>query len=461
MGVFERISGTLLSLFSVGPKSTPGLAVNLGAAPGTPPYNPVWFGLTDIYWDPGNSSTLASDSNDGQSTTTPILTWAELVRRYGSSSPTMNYAQTTTVHLMSVQPAGQDPAFLHPHMSGGADYLMDGNLGMTNPGAAFTIGVGDLSGGFGFAGATPTAGGTQMVLAGVPAYVTQGCLLENTTRGSYAFVDSVSAGNASLTQPQTKTSLTTFAGGFPLPVVDNDWASGDSVTVWTLPSVNVKSWASFGSGDANSGTPSGMVLLRLTIGGGVGMHGWTSVHAWSCVQLTAGATLGPSSGSGYIMGCLMLGAIDASVGTVTMFGGSCRGASTWVIGNSVGNSASNWNNNACLHGTVTVAGNLSVGPSFHDGSIIVAEQSSVRQLATLFGSFALTVTSGATWLNQTGSTYALTLLTSGALKLGGATTGTSYAGGVWTDGVTITTAHLDANNGLQNPRSGARFTNGT
>lgn len=31
--------------------------------------------------------------------------------------------------------------------------------------------------------------------------------------------------------------------------------------------------------------------------------------------------------------------------------------------------------------------------------------------------------------------------------------------GVWTDGVTITAANLDTNNGLQDPATGARFCN--
>ena len=50
-------------------------------------------------------------------------------------------------------------------------------------------------------------------------------------------------------------------------------------------------------------------------------------------------------------------------------------------------------------------------------------------------------------------------LTTGTLKLGTSTTGSYYTSGtgLWTGGVTITPANLDANNGLQDPITGARF----
>jgi len=43
------------------------------------------------------------------------------------------------------------------------------------------------------------------------------------------------------------------------------------------------------------------------------------------------------------------------------------------------------------------------------------------------------------------------------LMLAGATTGTAYSAGVFTDGVAITPANLDTYNGLFNPRTGARY----
>jgi hypothetical protein len=43
--------------------------------------------------------------------------------------------------------------------------------------------------------------------------------------------------------------------------------------------------------------------------------------------------------------------------------------------------------------------------------------------------------------------------------MGTSTTGTKYAAGVWADGITITPANLDTNDGLQAPLTGARFCN--
>jgi hypothetical protein len=66
----------------------------------------------------------------------------------------------------------------------------------------------------------------------------------------------------------------------------------------------------------------------------------------------------------------------------------------------------------------------------------------------VFGGGILRNATGATWANA---------LKMAALKLDGATTGTSYASGTFTDGRSLTSANLDTYNGLQDPRSGARF----
>ena len=72
------------------------------------------------------------------------------------------------------------------------------------------------------------------VVFAVPGYVVAGVLLENVTRSSYAFVDSVTGGVASLSQPQTAASILQTAI-VPAPVVDNDWAPGDTIAAIVAP----------------------------------------------------------------------------------------------------------------------------------------------------------------------------------------------------------------------------------
>src|SRR5271155_1444494 len=76
---------------------TPSCSGSAGAAPGTAAYNPSWYALTNIYWDPAGTSG-GNDTNSGEEGA-PVLTWAEIIRRYGSFTPIMPYGQTTIVHM--------------------------------------------------------------------------------------------------------------------------------------------------------------------------------------------------------------------------------------------------------------------------------------------------------------------------------------------------------------------------
>src|ERR1700685_576267 len=102
------------------------------SAPGTPSWNPGWYAMTDIYWDPSG----ANGGNDGNSGAvgSPVLTFAEITRRYGSTRPRLNQGQSTTIHLLSSQTSDVDTVFFEPYVSGGGQITMDGTLGMTQVG---------------------------------------------------------------------------------------------------------------------------------------------------------------------------------------------------------------------------------------------------------------------------------------------------------------------------------------
>lgn len=62
--------------------------------------------------DPSNASGRASDSNDGATSLTPLLTYKSLYQRWGTTSP--NLGQNTTITQMSDQPDFSDPVVLSP-----------------------------------------------------------------------------------------------------------------------------------------------------------------------------------------------------------------------------------------------------------------------------------------------------------------------------------------------------------
>src|SRR5208282_3180830 len=66
-------------------------------APGTPAYNPNWYAAGNIYLDPVSGN----DSNDGLSSGTAIKTAAEMIRRFGSTSPYLN--ASLTINQLSTQ----------------------------------------------------------------------------------------------------------------------------------------------------------------------------------------------------------------------------------------------------------------------------------------------------------------------------------------------------------------------
>jgi hypothetical protein len=450
----------------------------LGAPPSSGPIVPASWTITNWYVDPQNTTTCASDTNSGTAATCtggcsgsvctsgigPIVTFGELIyHRLGTPSPQIPYGQSVTFNLLSPQTAGVDAIFFEPFLSGGGQAIFTGFAALTSPGATFASG--NLSGGFGYSGATPTAGGTPMVIAGVPSYVVAKTLLYNSARTSYAFVDSVLSTNATMQQPQTSASTTTTTA-IPSPAVDNDWVAGDTITPYTLPLVNMKRWSPVGSDLTSGGQPtSGWVLFtRIYDPSGATTSAYnfftqSAINVLSIDQIDTRldfSILGGRSSSSYAIGCTVQGQL---LGVIYGFGIYGGGYATGAQLSGAGGETIT--NNALIHGSVVVSSLALVGNVFADGTWSVFPGGTVDATAIFFGSYNVTVDPGATYWNNTGSTFALkALLTTGTLKLGTATTGSSYnpGTGIWTSAVSITPANIDTNSGLQDPISGARFT---
>jgi hypothetical protein len=431
------------------------------SAPGAPSYNPTWYAATAVYFDPGGLFG-GSDENLGTSPLSPLATWQEVVRRYGSDCPQFNYGQSCSYFQMSGQPLSQDEVFFTPKLSGGGQALLI--VYLVSAGADFVAGA--LGGGYGYAGAVPSAGGTMMTMATVPSYVTAKTLLENVTRGSYAVVDSVAGGTAKLAQPHTKSSLTQTALTVG-PTADNDWAPGDVIRAWTCQNCNLGRWAPQGGDEVNfQACWGGVYFARIPDTNGAQLSTFSAIGdcnttVFSCCVVDCALQGATREGRNNVhalsfQNCFVAGTISLYGANIFFFGGVSN------QGLEDNGNACAVLNNAALHGASTFAGvrtSLSSGV-FSDGTLDIYSPS-VYATSFVWGSYALAVFPGAAYINSTGSTFALkAALTSGAITWSGTlATGTSYAAGVWTDGVNLTPANLDAHGGLQNPPTGARICN--
>jgi hypothetical protein len=426
-------------------------------APGTPGYNPFWYAATTIYVDPQNSSGHASDFNPGTSSSTPLLTWAEVVRRYGSFSPEFNYGQSCTYTFLSGQTAGTDPIFFEPRVSGGGYAVLMGTLTAVGVPQSITVN----------ASLTRGAPGNLLTLANLTGGAAN-LLVVNTTRSSQAFIDSVGA-TTIMQQPQTTASLTTIT--VPVPIEDNAWATSNTVQLYSLLSLNLKRWRPVGGDETAGGVPSSGWVFYVDI---VDISGASTASAYlfgsACtsnvlVNCIIGTRLHVSAEGGrgfsglYVNGCSLIGAAFVGAAEAAFYGGALK-----VGGNFFG--VPTFTNDVILHGTVqALEGSLDLGNVFCDGTVNAGSAPSgglgnIQASGSVWGSFSLNVAPGSAYINATGSTFAAhALLTSGTIKLNGATTGTSYISGQWTNDITITPANLDTYVGLQDPRSGARIAN--
>lgn len=423
--------------------------------------------VTDWYWDPANASGQASDANSGTSVGAPLLTWTGLISKYGTDRPLLPYGQSATVHQLSAQPAAQDPVFAEARVAGGSQFILDCRAAWVNAGAAFPAGA--LGGGFGYAGAVATAGGTPMTMAAVPGYVVANTLLFNSTRQSYAFVDSVAGGTAKLSQPQTLASLLTPTA-VPFPSVDNDWAANDSIQPITLPNVNLKRWGAVG-GDLTAGIqPCAAWVIGASVADSSGNGNSEYPLQNHCANTVMSLCLFPgrvhaSSDQGrgfglYLLGCVVRTAMPFfGGGQMAVFGGILNVPSALA-------GTLEFLNNVIVHGAWGPATGaqivVSTGGAFSDGplTVQVAAQVTTGGGVKLWGSFSVVMNANATFL--AGAAFATNaLLTNGALSfandahnnIGTAVTDSGVPYGPFL----LTPANLDLYGGLQNLNTGARF----
>jgi len=216
---------------------------------------------TQATWaiDPQNVSGTASDANSGEGgvgSTVALLSFREVVRRWGSNRPVLN--QVTTVTYLS---SGTAADTVDVQAKG------EGALVFQGPGSTGTpLFSGVIAGHVAFSTAT---GIPESITAYAGAAVGQ--MVVNTTRAnSVAFVLAVSGGVATLAQPQAPSTVS----GAGAPVTT--WANGDAIHAFVLPAVFVARASYEASAFAS---PAGVAFQHLNVSGlfpwiGGGFSSW-------------------------------------------------------------------------------------------------------------------------------------------------------------------------------------------
>ena len=461
-----------------------GFSSTPGGPPGTAAYNPTWYAATDLYWDPGNACSCASDTNSGTSSGAPVLTFKEMVRRWGSRSPMLTPGQATTIHVLSSQTSGMatsDPI---------------GTFSPSAPNGMIAI-VGTLKAvGSSFSGSTVTQisranpGNDFSVLlgtAGVTNGAAVGQLLYDSTvsGGSYCWIDSLTGSGATLTavctNPFLGSGLTTPTNN-PSTAAPNgsSWSSGDTLQLYTAPTVyaDVLSFnqgsASGSSGSSTTGVAwvqglnfgdtattagSSSVTLRFTQQGVVSL-----VSSQALLQVYSDSTGAPldnrilcsfAPNGAWISGIdLYGGAVGTTAAYLTTVGGALNVQLRYDI---------------ILHGSTTIgSGALTSAYNVHvpSGATVIVQSAGAMSLraggfnGALWGAGTVQPYQGGLVVNRSGSTWAATVLMA-ALKLtsNALTTGTVYSGTSFTNSVSITSANIDTYGAIFDVNSGARFTN--
>jgi hypothetical protein len=181
--------------------------------------------------DQSNKSGAASDLNPGTARAKPLLTFKELIRRWGgTTAPTLTGA-TCTITFMSGSPDATDPIII-------AALCNQCFLTVTADAPAATA-TGALAGVVANSIAT-----NQALNATLPAGTVAGSLIQNTSRAnSFARAfKNLGGNNWQISQPINPPALPATQ---PTPVQNNAWANGDTVNIFPPATNAVGSTAVF------------------------------------------------------------------------------------------------------------------------------------------------------------------------------------------------------------------------
>jgi hypothetical protein len=179
--------------------------------------NPSWKQAT-WFIDPQNVTGLASNRNSGLDSTHPLLTFGEILSRWGTSTPLLSGFASCTITFLSGHLDTTDPVICAPFCDG-VLFSIQGSL-------PTPTGTGALSGLV--AKNIPT---NQALNANLPAGTLPGSLIINTTRAnSYARAFKNLGGSLWLISQPIAATAVPFTGN---PTQNNAWANTDNVNVYS------------------------------------------------------------------------------------------------------------------------------------------------------------------------------------------------------------------------------------
>jgi hypothetical protein len=432
------------------------------ALPGSGTPSPVvpnaYWAVADWYVNPVSGS----DGNPGTSASPVKTIMGGIVAKWGTQSPQL--AQATTIHLLAAETLAQEAIVLSPQLIGGATLSILGTT--SNVGAAFSP--------TGVTGKNRSPPTPQLLeLTGAPAGASAGTLVHNATKDSYAFIDSVTGTTWVMTQPFTGASLTTLSSGYGTsPIEDDTWSTTDSYQRMSVPLLNLKVLSPVGGDTTNIDNNPVLWVQQVHVPDASGTPGqsiFTAQATGGCSCVFSMCWLDPVfQGEG-------TGGQWASANISSWHNGGLFGTHWWFVGGASNTSGGFFLDSSYLNDLAAVDGDIILhgGVTNHHGYCIcgyayvdAAGTSEVEAglrlepfyyLATqLWGPGTLSVSGGGNIVNESGTTWA-SCLTVATLQIDGATTGTSYSGGTWTDGRTVNAADLDTYSGLQNPKTGSRY----
>ena len=250
------------------------------------------------------------------------------------------------------------------------------------------------------------------------------------------------------------------------PEVDT-WAMNDTVQVFSVPLLNLKVWKTDG-GDATAtsfGGASWLQGVQVPDWSGVPGNSYFGTFSTSCVPWFVDCKmdaynviqgmLGGGIYGGFVVNCYWSGGGEIEngsfVGGVVENYGLALGDFGEVDGDAI-----------CHELTVYAPSSAFIGEAYAEDHFNAFGGGSVKLDQIYYGATFLwgpapcALTDRGTMQKVSTQTWVQCLLLA-PLSIEGAVTGTSYAAGVWTDGIALTTANLDANSTLQNPRTGSKF----
>jgi hypothetical protein len=440
------------------------------------------FPCTIASWDfdPANSIGCAADSNSGTSATCtggcsgstcpsgqgPTLTWGEIfVHRLGGGMPQLQ--QATVFHMLSAQTLNVDPIYGSFQLPDGAQTELLGTLT-----SVCTIPINTAT----VTAQVRGAPGTRWQVSNACGGAVAKMLLQDTTANTWATVDSINGGNvATISQPIPNSVVSTV--GIPT-LSEGSMSTNDAFTYWSRPLANLKMWTAMspdlGSAANTSASAAWVQNVQIADSSSSATSSYSEQGVGSITVLSNVATssrlqisaLAGRANAAYLINGDATGLLSIFAGgnnAPIVFGGIER------AGIATGGANPNIDGDTVLHGTLSViTGSVVVGAMFSDSAINITQGAVLRNTAVtgagafVWGSETVTVNPASAYWNNSGTTFALSLLTSGSLTFGSNTTGCFIAGldaGLWTCNVPITQANIDANNGLQDPQTGARFSN--